>query len=113
MGGIYALISMGLSIQYGVAKILNIAHGEFIMIGAFLTWTLTMAGLNPIVALIVCCPFILIIGFILHRTIFKRLNDVSKSSAVFESNAMLLCFGMMYIIQNIGSRIWEIGRAHV
>ena len=106
MGGIYALISMGLSIQYGVARILNIAHGEFIMVGACLTWMLTMVGLNPIVAMIVCCPFVLIIGFILHRTIFKRLNDVSKSSAVFESNAMLLCFGLMYIIQNIASRIW-------
>ena len=107
MGGIYALISMGLSIQYGVAKILNIAHGEFIMIGAFLTWTLTTKlGLNPIVAMVICSPFILIIGFVLHRTIFKRLNDVSKSPAVFESNAMLLCFGLMYILQNIGTRIW-------
>ena len=107
MGGIYALISMGLSIQYGVAKILNIAHGEFIMIGAFLTWTLTsLVGLNPILALVICCPLILVVGFVLHRTIFKRLSDVSKSSAVFESNAMLLCFGLMYIIQNIGTRIW-------
>lgn len=106
MGGIYALISMGLSIQYGVAKILNIAHGEFIMVGAFLTWTLASRGLNPILALVICTPFVFLVGFVLHRTVFKRLADVSKSSAVFESNAMLLCFGLMYIIQNIASRIW-------
>ena len=107
MGGIYALVSMGLSMQYGVAKILNISHGEFIMIGAFLTWTLvTMAGLHPVLALIICCPFILGVGFVFHRTLFKRLKDISRISVVFESNAMLLAFGLMYIIQNIGSRIW-------
>ena len=106
MGGIYALISMGLSIQYGVAKILNISHGEFIMVGAFLTWGLVMAGVHPVLALIICCPFILVVGFVLHRTLFKRLKDASPLPAVFESNAMLLAFGLMFVVQNIGSRIW-------
>ena len=40
LGGIYALIAVGLSLQYGVARVLNIAHGEFIMLGAFITWSL-------------------------------------------------------------------------
>ena len=106
MGGIYALISMGLSMQYGVAKILNISHGEFIMVGTFLTWGLVMAGLHPVLALVVCCPLILIVGFVLHRTLFKRLKDISPITAVFESNAMLLAFGLMFIIQNLGTRIW-------
>ena len=106
MGGIYALISMGLSMQYGVAKILNISHGEFIMIGAFITWVFVTTGIHPVLALVICCPIILIVGFILHRTLFKRLNDVSKSPVVFESNAMLLAFGLMFILQSIGSRIW-------
>ena len=106
MGGIYALISMGLSMQYGVAKILNISHGEFIMIAAFMTYVLVVAGVHPILALVICCPFILAIGFILHRTLFKRLSDVAPSTAVFESNAMLLAFGLMFILQSVGSRIW-------
>ena len=106
MGGIYALISMGLSMQYGVARILNISHGEFIMIGAFITWVLVMAGINPVLALVICCPVVLVVGFILHRTLFKRLSDVSRSPAVFESNAMLLAFGLMFILQSVGSRIW-------
>jgi len=42
MGGIYALIAMGLSLQYGVARVLNIAHGEFIMLGAFITGPCTL-----------------------------------------------------------------------
>jgi len=51
MGGIYALIAVGLSLQYGVARVLNIAHGEFIMLGAFSTWSLyTIFGINPLVS---------------------------------------------------------------
>ena len=38
-GGIYALVALGLNLQYGLMRILNIAHGEFLMVGAFLTWT--------------------------------------------------------------------------
>ena len=38
-GGIYALVALGLNLQYGLMRIMNIAHGEFLMIGAYLTWT--------------------------------------------------------------------------
>ena len=106
MGGIYALISMGLSMQYGVAKILNISHGEFIMVSAFLTWMLVLAGVHPVLALIICCPFVLAVGFVLHRTLFKWLGDKAPSSVVFESNAMLMAFGFMFILQSLASRVW-------
>ena len=54
MGGIYALIAVGFSLQYGVARVLNVSHGEFIMLGAFITWTLyTVLGVNPLVCLII------------------------------------------------------------
>jgi branched-chain amino acid transport system permease protein len=107
MGGIYALISMGLSMQYGVASILNVSHGEFIMIGAFLTWALyTSAGISPLLSLAICCPLILIVGFILHRTIYKRLKAISPSSGAFEGNAMLVSFGIMYVVQNIAIMLW-------
>ena len=52
MGGIYSLIAVGFSLQYGVARVLNVSHGEFIMIGAFVTWLLyTVFGVNPLVSL--------------------------------------------------------------
>ena len=55
MGGIYALIAVGLSLQYGVARVLNIAHGEFIMLGAFASWMLfTTFGVNPMISLVIC-----------------------------------------------------------
>ena len=107
MGGIYALIAVGLSLQYGVARVLNISHGEFIMLGALTTWTLYSAfGLNPLVSLAVCGPLAFVLGFILHRTLFKRLLSTSSSPAIFESNSMLASFGLLFIIQNIALISW-------
>jgi branched-chain amino acid transport system permease protein len=107
MGGIYALISVGLSLQYGVARVLNIAHGEFIMIGAFITWFLyTTFGINPMVALAICGPFVFIIGMILYLTFFRQIRILSVSLKVFECNSMLACFGLLFIIQNLAILIW-------
>jgi branched-chain amino acid transport system permease protein len=106
MGGIYALISMGLSIQYGVARILNVSHGEIIMIGAFLTWQLQAVGLHPLLAMLIGCPLTFAIGFVLHRTIYKRLKDIAPTSGAFEGNSMMVSFGLMYVLSNIGMLIW-------
>jgi len=107
MGGIYALIAVGFSLQYGVARVLNVSHGEFIMLGAFITWTLyTVLGVNPLVCLIICGPITLIIGFLLHRTLFTRLRTSSVSLAAFEGKSMLASFGFLFIIQNIAIAIW-------
>ena len=74
IGGIYALIAMGLSLQYGVSRVLNVAHGEFIMLGAFITWGLyTTVHINPLISLAIVGPIIFIIGFLLHRTFFRHL----------------------------------------
>jgi branched-chain amino acid transport system permease protein len=61
MGGIYALIAVGFSLQYGVARVLNVSHGEFIMLGAFATWSLfTLWGVNPLMSLVICAPIFLL-----------------------------------------------------
>ena len=107
MGGIYALIAVGLSMQYGVARVLNIAHGEFIMLGAFITWTLyTFLGINPLVSLAVSGPLIFILGFILYRTLFARLRMAAPTPAAYEGNSMLACFALLFIIQNAAILIW-------
>jgi len=107
MGGIYALIAVGLSLQYGVARVLNIAHGEFIMLGAFISWSLyTIFGINPLVSLAICGPLVFIIGFILYRTLFTSLRNSSASPAAFEGNSMLASFGLLFIIQNVAILIW-------
>lgn len=106
MGGIYALISMGLSLQYGVAKILNVSHGEFIMVAALLTWGMATAGFHPLLALVICTPLTFVIGFILHITIYRWLKKFTPLASAFEGNAMLLSFGLMFIVSNIGMKIW-------
>jgi branched-chain amino acid transport system permease protein len=107
MGGLYALIAMGLSLQYGVARVLNIAHGEFIMLGAFITWTMyTMFGLNPLFSLVLVGPIVFIIGWILHRTLFTSLRLRAPNPAAYEASSMLATFGLLFIIQNVALQIW-------
>jgi len=107
LGGLYALIAMGLSLQYGVARVANFSHGEFIMLGGLTTWTLyTAFDINPLVSLAVCGPVAFILGYIIHRTLFKRLLTSSESRGVFESNSMLASFALLFIIQNIASIAW-------
>ena len=106
-GGIYALIAMGLNLQYGVAKVFNIAHGEFIMLAAFLTWLLfTAAGINPLLSLAICGPVMFILGFLIYWIVFIRLRRVSPSPEAFEGNSILAAFGLFFIIQNIALFIW-------
>jgi branched-chain amino acid transport system permease protein len=107
LGGLYAVIAMGLSLQYGVARVLNISHGEFIMLGGLTTWTLyTVFGINPLLALAVCGPAAFILGYGIHRTLFKRLSSSAASPAIFESSSMLASFGLLFIIQNLASIAW-------
>jgi branched-chain amino acid transport system permease protein len=107
LGGLYALIAMGLSLQYGVARVLNISHGEFIMLGALTTWTLyTAFGINPLLCLVFCAPAAYILGYVLHKTMFKRLLATSATQAIFEGNSMLASFGLLFIIRNLALIGW-------
>ena len=107
IGGIYALIAMGLSLQYGVARVLNIAHGEFIMLGAFGAWILYSSfNISPLISLVIVGPIIFIAGFFLHSTMFRSLLKTSPSLDVFEGKSMLATFGLLYIIENLAIWYW-------
>jgi len=107
-GGIYALIAVGLSLQYGVGRVLNISHGEFIMIGAFATFSLyTVAGISPLISLAICGPALFIIGFLIHRTLFEYLRRKSESIDAFADSSLLASFGLLFILQNIALIIWK------
>jgi branched-chain amino acid transport system permease protein len=108
MGGIYALIAVGLSLQYGVGRVLNVSHGEFIMVGAFATWTLyTVFGISPLISLVICGPGMFIIGFFVHRTLFQYLRGTSESMGAFVDSSLLASFGLLFIIQNVALLIWK------
>jgi branched-chain amino acid transport system permease protein len=107
LGGLYALIAMGLSLQYGVARVLNISHGEFIMLGALATWySYQKLGINPLLSLAIVGPAAFALGYVIHRTLFKRIKDSSESPGIFESNSMLAAFGLLFIIQNLALITW-------
>jgi branched-chain amino acid transport system permease protein len=107
LGGLFAIIAMGLSLQYGVARVLNISHGEFIMLGALTTWSLRTAfGINPLLALVFCGPIAFILGFFLHRTLYKRLMVTSATIGIFEGKSMLASFGLLFVIQNLALLGW-------
>ena len=102
VGGIYALIALGLNIQYGVGRVFNIAHGEFLMVGAMLTSMMfaSQANIDPLASLAITGPFMFIIGFILYRTLFASLRRRAPTPAAFEANSLLAAFALIYIFQN-------------
>lgn len=107
LGGLFALVSVGFTLQYGVGRVLNVSHGEFIMVGAFVTfWLFSSHGLNPLVSIVVTAPLTIVLGWALHATLFRRIMDKAPSLDVFEGQSMLASFGLLYIVQNIARIIW-------
>ncbi len=104
MGAIYALIAIGLNIQWGVSRILNIAYGEFLMFAGFGTFFgYTLFGINPLLSLVIFSPAFLGIGILTHRTMFERLLKTSESVIVFEVSAVLATYAVMSIASNSAS----------
>jgi len=107
MGGIYALIAIGLNIQWGVTRVLNVSHSEFIMLGAFGTYLLyTNFGINPLVGLVIVSPILFVVGMLLHRVLFRRMLKTTESIETFEVNSLLVAYGLMFIISNSATLTW-------
>ncbi len=97
-GGVYGLLAVGLSLQIGVCRVLNITHGEFLMLGGVLTFTFAELGINPLLAPVVIGPLLFGMGFLLQATLFRGVKARAPSPAAFQGNALLAAFGVMYII---------------
>jgi branched-chain amino acid transport system permease protein len=106
-GGVYALVALGLNLQYGLMRILNIAHGEFLMVGAFLTWMAHTAwGLSPLVMVPVAFAVLMAVGVVVHRLTFRRLAATSPSVDIFEARGLMVAFGLMFLVQNFAQVVW-------
>ena len=106
-GGVYALVGLGLNLQYGLMRILNIAHGEFLMLGAFLTWMAqTHWGLSPLVMLPVSFVLLFGVGIAVHWLTFRRLAATSPDLDVFEARGLMVAFGLMFLVQNLAQQVW-------
>ena len=107
IGGIYALIAVGLNLIYGTMRLLNIAHGELIMVGAYATyWLHTLYGVSPLLSMILVVGLSAVIGLIVCLLVFLPIIKTSKSVAVLESNSLLIFFGLSIIFTNMASLLW-------
>src|SRR5690606_35997379 len=106
-GGVYALVALGLNLQYGLMRILNIAHGEFLMLGAFVTWLAhTRYGISPLAMAPLAFVVMMLVGFAVHRLCFARLARISPNVDVFEARGLMVAFGLMFLVQNFASLVW-------
>ena len=106
-GGIYALVALGLNLQYGLMRILNIAHGEFLMVGAYLTWMVqTSFGISPLLMVPVSFLLLMALGIAIHWLCFKRLTRTSPNLDIFEARGLMVAFGLMFLVQNFVSWQW-------
>jgi branched-chain amino acid transport system permease protein len=107
-GGLYALIALGLNLQYGLMRILNVAHGEFLMLGAYLTYTLHVSlGINPLLTVLVTGPAAFATGLVLHRTLYAAVLGQRDAAQAIESRSLLLSFGILFVAQNAALLIWS------
>src|SRR3954454_5113448 len=95
LGGLYALFACGLSLLFGVMRIINLAHGDLAVLGAFLIWQIsTSFDLNPFVALIPTLVIMLALGYLLQKTVPTR--SLRGGPLI----PLLATFGLSIVIQN-------------
>jgi branched-chain amino acid transport system permease protein len=100
-GGLYALVALGLSLIFGVMRVINIAHGTLLMLGAYTTfWLFTLTGMNPFVSLLVSAPVLFLVGVVLQRFFVQRVVGAPELSS------LLLTFGLSIFIANMAMIAW-------
>jgi branched-chain amino acid transport system permease protein len=100
LGSTYALVALGLTLIFGVLLIPNFAHGEFYMVGAFLTYSLNQFGLNFWLALVVATGAVIVLGFVVDRIAFKPLEKAQPLSLMISALAASI------IIQQTAVLVW-------
>jgi branched-chain amino acid transport system permease protein len=111
LGGMYALTAMGLTLQYGVARIMNLSYGEFLIAAAFAShWLFTSWALSPFVGLAFVVPVAFVASFFVYRVLLTPLVKRAKNRDALEVDSILATFGLTFIIQ--GSMLSLFGGAY-
>ena len=102
MGGVYSLTAIGLTLIFGVMKIINFAHGSFMMLGMFTTyWAFILLGIDPYLSLFFSIPVLFILGIIVERFLIAPVLDAP------EHNQLLLTLGISLFIENFALFLWS------
>ena len=96
LGSVYAIIALGYTMVYGIAKMLNFAHGDVIMIGSFVVFITTSAtGMNPLLAVLLSVVICTVLGIVIERLAYKPLRGASPLAV------LITAIGVSYFLQNI------------
>ncbi|MGN8631838.1 branched-chain amino acid ABC transporter permease [Blautia sp. HCP3S3_G3] len=102
LGSVYAIIALGYTMVYGIAKMLNFAHGDIIMVGAFVILTaITKAGLSPVVSVILGIIVCTVLGVVIEMVAYRPLRKASSNLAV-----LITAIGVSYLLQNLALLIF-------
>jgi branched-chain amino acid transport system permease protein len=102
LGGMYALIALGLTLQYGVARVMNLSYGESLVAAAFGALSLYSGlGLSPLAALLLAVPLAVLLNWLLYRLLLERLMRRGKDRGAQEIDSILVTFGVLFVIQGI------------
>ena len=101
VGGVYALLASGLTLIFGVMRVINIAHGAFLILAAFITWTLwDWTGLDPLASIVVLTPVMFALGWLIYNGTIRPIRRAPPAASV------LLTFGLALFIEGIMGVIW-------
>jgi branched-chain amino acid transport system permease protein len=101
IGGVYALLASGLTLIFGVMRVINIAHGSFLILAAFATYSIWKAtGLDPLVAIVFTTPMLFVFGWVLYLAAVRRIRGAHMSASV------LLTFAIALVVEGLMGIIW-------
>ncbi|MBQ2989950.1 MAG: branched-chain amino acid ABC transporter permease [Clostridia bacterium] len=101
LGSVYAIIALGYSMVYGIAKMLNFAHGDVIMVGAFISFSATQYwGLPPALSVVVSVLVCTALGIVIERLAYKPLRQATSLAV------LITAIGMSWFLQNLALLIW-------
>ncbi len=102
LGGVYAMVALGLTLIFGVMRVINVAHGTLLMVGAYVTFTAVNAfGLNPLLSILVSAPLLFVLGVLVQRFVVERVVGAP------ELQGLLVTFGVSIILINFALRVFK------
>jgi branched-chain amino acid transport system permease protein len=98
LGGTYALIALGLNLQYGIARIMNLANGEFLVAGGFAAfWFYTAGQISPLLTVFIVAPLAFAVNWLIYVVMLRPLVRRAKSRGQLEVDAILTTFGLAFV----------------
>jgi branched-chain amino acid transport system permease protein len=100
LGGLYALVAMGFNLQYGVARIVNLAYGEFLMTAAFAAFFMfTLANISPLASLLLSAPVTFAANWLIYRFLMGPLVRRARTREQLEGETILATFGLLFVLR--------------